>query len=107
MKFDFGIGHLVPNASDSGPCAFPVQSVSLGILTDFNSYFEEGRRLMGRQVYGSAAFQALVWSGGASLFSYMVVHYVWDGLVKGFGWLLAMALVVAVVFTGCLWIMGR
>lgn len=51
MKFDLGIGHFVPNSSDSGPCAFPVQWVSLGVLTDFNSNLEEGRDLMGRFVF--------------------------------------------------------
>jgi hypothetical protein len=34
VNFDLGIDHLVPDACDCGPYAFPVQWVSVGALAD-------------------------------------------------------------------------
>lgn len=77
-----GIGHLVTNACDCGPCAFPVQRVSAGVLVNFPFLFGGREGSDGRVLFrGSVVLQALVCGGRAGLFCVLAATFllVWVG----------------------------
>lgn len=78
---------------------FQYNGFLLGILLISLSYLEEGRDLMGGLVFAVLlCFKHLFAVAAPVYFVYLLRHYCWKGLVKGFGRLLIMGTVVVAVF---------
>ncbi|KAL6130516.1 hypothetical protein ACLB2K_068895 [Fragaria x ananassa] len=78
---------------------FQYNGLLLGVLLVSVSYLEEGRDLMGGFVFAVLlCFKHLFAVAAPVYFVYLLRHYCWKGLVKGFGSLLVMGSVVVAVF---------
>lgn len=78
---------------------FQYNGLLLGVLLVSVSYLEEGRDLMGGFVFAVLlCFKHLFAVAAPVYFVYLLRHYCWKGLVKGFRRLLVMGSVVVAVF---------
>ena len=78
---------------------FQYNGFLLGILLISLSYLAEGRDLMGGFAFAVLlCFKHLFAVAAPVYFVYLLRHYCWRGLVRGFGQLLIMGAVVAAVF---------
>ncbi|XP_050385010.1 probable dolichyl pyrophosphate Glc1Man9GlcNAc2 alpha-1,3-glucosyltransferase [Argentina anserina] len=78
---------------------FQYNGLLLGVLLVSVSYLEEGRDLMGGFVFAVLlCFKHLFAVAAPVYFVYLLRHYCWKGLMKGFGRLVVLGSVVVAVF---------
>ncbi|XP_065847505.1 dolichyl pyrophosphate Glc1Man9GlcNAc2 alpha-1,3-glucosyltransferase [Euphorbia lathyris] len=79
---------------------FQYNGFLLGMLMLSISYLQEGRDLMGGFTFAALlCFKHLFAVAAPVYFVYLLRHYCWQGMLRGFGRLLMMGAVVIVVFT--------
>ncbi|KAF2291979.1 hypothetical protein GH714_000002 [Hevea brasiliensis] len=98
-NFNVFIGGLVPRPYSGGLYAFPVQWVFARAIDVVHLYLQEGRDLMGGFFFAILlCFKHLFAVAAPVYFVYLLRHYCWKGLLRGFWQLISMGIVVMVVF---------